>query len=244
MSYRELAPPLGLRQSVACIWTRVTGADHIQVLPDACSDLIWRSGYGAFVAGPDTGPNPANSPPGSVFVGLRFLPGAGAAALGVPLAEVRDQRVDVAELWPRLAQRLGPDLTPVQVLEALTEIAARGGPPDRAVQAGALRLADPRTRVERLAADLGFSERQLRRRFDSAVGYGPKTLQRVLRFRRVLAGLDQRVDLARLAADAGYADQAHLSRECVRLSGLSPTALAATRAPRPRPWRGPPPRSR
>ena len=89
----------------------------------------------------------------------------------------------------------------------------------------ARRLDRPETRVDTLAADLGLSERQLRRRCHAAAGYGPKTLQRVLRFRRFLAVANG--DLARAALDAGYADQAHLTRECTRLAGRPPAALLA-----------------
>jgi methylphosphotriester-DNA--protein-cysteine methyltransferase len=72
---------------------------------------------------------------------------------------------------------------------------------------------------------IGIGDRQLRRRFLDAVGYGPKTLERILRFQRFLMlGGD---DLARRALDAGYADQAHLTRESTRLAGLPPAALLA-----------------
>ena len=74
--------------------------------------------------------------------------------------------------------------------------------------------------------------RQLRRRCHAAVGYGPKTLQRVLRFRRFVSRIDAYpdvLDLAAIAAEAGYADQAHLTRECGKLSGLTPAALARQR---------------
>ena len=113
-----------------------------------------------------------------------------------------------------------------RVASSLVEAA----PPDRAIVAASRLLADPRARVERLAGTLGLSDRQLRRRCDAAVGYGPKALQRTLRFRRLLDGLDGGVDLALVAAGAGYADQAHMSRECTRLSGLSPAALRRERA--------------
>jgi transcriptional regulator GlxA family with amidase domain len=85
--------------------------------------------------------------------------------------------------------------------------------------------------VETLAREFGLSVRQLRRRFETAVGYGPKTLQGVLRFRRFLAHVDAEpaADLARVALDAGYADQAHLARESARLSGLPPAALVRAR---------------
>ena len=94
--YREFAAP-----PLACLWVRVTDADRTPVLPDACSDLIWQAGRGAFVAGPDTGPAPVGSATGSVFVGARFRPGAGGAALGLPLSELRDQRVGLDDARPR-----------------------------------------------------------------------------------------------------------------------------------------------
>jgi AraC-like DNA-binding protein len=215
--YREFsAPPL------ACLWIR-TGAGSAPILPDACSDLIWQAGRGAFVAGPDTGPVPVTSGPDAVFVGARFRPGAGGAALGLPLSELRDLRVDLADLDRTLAERLPADLEPREALRRIAEIAVAAPPADAAVAEATRRLQQPQARVESLAGDLGLSERQLRRRFHAAAGYGPKTLQRVLRFRRFLAARNP--DLARAALDAGYADQSHLTRECTRLAGRTPAAL-------------------
>jgi AraC-like DNA-binding protein len=57
-------------------------------------------------------------------------------------------------------------------------------------------------------------------------------LHRVLRFRRFLARVDASrgaADLADVAALAGYADQAHLTRESTSLAGLPPAALARVR---------------
>jgi methylphosphotriester-DNA--protein-cysteine methyltransferase len=65
-----------------------------------------------------------------------------------------------------------------------------------------------------------------RRRFTEHIGYGPKTLQRVLRFQRFMRTIaSPRVELAGAAALAGYADQSHLSRETRRLAGLTPRQL-------------------
>ena len=177
------------------------------------------------MAGPDTGPAPVGSATGSVFVGARFRPGAGGAALGLPLSELRDQRVGLEVLDRALAERLPGDLEPDEALRRIAEIARTAPPPDAAIAEAARRLAHPQTRVETLADDLGLSERQLRRRCHAGAGYGPKTLQRVLRFRRFLATADR--DLARAALDAGYADQSHLTRECTRLAGQPPAALLA-----------------
>jgi AraC-like DNA-binding protein len=112
------------------------------------------------------------------------------------------------------------------------------GAPDRALVRAAELLEDPEARAEEVAEQIGLSERQLRRRCHEAVGYGPKTLQRVLRFRRFVAQIDAAAgpphgparDLATIAAKVGYADQAHLTRECRALAGLTPAALARQRA--------------
>jgi AraC-like DNA-binding protein len=234
--YRELAPAVAFRKEIHCLWVSVTapgGAEPVPVLPDGCTDLIWQSGVGAFVAGPDTGPAPAVHPPGTVFVGARFRPGAGGAALGVPLSELLDQRVDAADLPAVPAARLPGSLEPADAMRRIAGIASQlvaEHPADRLVLEAARLLGRPGAQAELVAAELGISERQLRRRCQAAVGYGPQMLARVLRFRRFLSRIDAGAgDLACLAAEAGYADQAHLTRESSRLAGLTPAALARSR---------------
>jgi AraC-like DNA-binding protein len=227
-TYREFAPPTQLRNSIACLWTRRGDGATVRILPDACSDIVWRSEAPALVAGPDTGPAFATTRPGSLIVGVRFLPGAGGPALGLPLDELRDQRIRLSALGLDGEQRLGPDLDLADAIRRVSSLAAElvaARPPDRAVQAATVRLLDPRQRVDRLAAEIGLSERQLRRRFRASVGYGPKTLQRVLRLRRFLSSDSE--SLGRAAYDAGYADQAHLARDCRQLTGLPPGRLTA-----------------
>jgi AraC-like DNA-binding protein len=106
------------------------------------------------------------------------------------------------------------------------------GNPDMLVLEAVQQAMRPDSRVAALATDLYVSERQLRRRFTAAVGYGPKTLQRIARLRRLLAAANAaRGDtaLAALARSAGYADQAHMTRECARLTGRTPAAMLAHR---------------
>ncbi len=83
----------------------------------------------------------------------------------------------------------------------------------------------PASVVPEVAGAVGLGERQLRRRFTEAVGYGPKTFARVARFRRALALLRGGAAPAAAAYDAGYADQAHLTRELRALAGGTPAAL-------------------
>ena len=221
--YREFDPGDALRKEIHCLWVSVIapGASLTRVLPDACTDLIWQSGAGAFVAGPDTGPAPDTRPPGTVLVGARFRPGAGGAALGVPLSELLDQRVDAADLPAVPRGRLPGSLAPAEALRRMARIAAElvtERLPDRLVLDAARLLGRPGARADLVAERLGVGERQLRRRCQAAVGYGPRMLTRVLRFRRFLA-----------RAEAGYADQAHLTRESTRLAGLPPAALVRSR---------------
>ena len=243
--YREWAPPPELGGSVACLWARVVppGAGQTTlVLPDACSDLIWQSGRGVFVAGSDTRPWPSASPAGTVMAGVRLRPGAGGAALGLPLSALLNQRVEASDLGPgvgaRLARSLGPALAPAAALRLLASEVRRlvlDHPPDPLVTEAARLLGQPGAQAGEVAARLGVGERQLLRRCRAAVGYGPATLRRVLRFRRFVDRIDAGEGqpggpgLARLAAGTGYADQAHLTRECVRLAGLPPAALTAAR---------------
>nr|WP_284745865.1 helix-turn-helix domain-containing protein [Amycolatopsis sp. RTGN1] len=97
---------------------------------------------------------------------------------------------------------------------------ARPGTPHNAPEVAAARLEDP--------GPFAVSERRLRRRFVQAVGYGPATYLRVTRFQRAVALAPRVPGLAALAAAAGYADQAHLSRDCRALTGLTPRAYFRT----------------
>jgi AraC-like DNA-binding protein len=229
--YREFVPPAWARGAIACFWVRRGDGTAVRVLPDGCTDIVWRSTGRAVVAGPDSESWESRTSPGESIVGARLLPGAGGAALGVPLAELRNARVAVDALGfdpqGELSDGVDPDAAPAALARVALRLVA-GAPPDSAVQAAVVRLLDPEQRVSELAASLGFSERQLRRRFLTAVGYGPKTLQRVLRLRRFLAGVGFD-GLAGAAASAGYADQAHLARECRALTGLTPRQLAGHR---------------
>ena len=244
--YAEWEAPAALRGLVACLWARVVpDADDrpALVIPDACSDLIWEQGVGAYVAGPDTGPVWTETRPGTVFVGVRFRPAAGGQVLGLPLSELRDRRVPLADLRADSARRLPATrhlpatLSPAEAAARILDLTGTlivDSRPDLAIHEAALLLRDPAARTEDVAQRVGLSERQFRRRSHAAAGYGPKTLQRILRFRRFVSLLDASTeppDLAALAAMTGHADQSHLTRECAALSGLTPTALARTRRP-------------
>jgi transcriptional regulator GlxA family with amidase domain len=86
---------------------------------------------------------------------------------------------------------------------------------------------DPAARVDELAAAVGLSERQLRRRFSVAVGLRPKAYGRVVRLHAALslAGSSARPRWADIAQQCGFYDQPHLIAEFRAATGRSPTAL-------------------
>jgi AraC-like DNA-binding protein len=230
--YAELPPPPQLASHACCVWKHVAGpGGHVQrVLPDGCADVVWMAGGRLVVAGPATGPVLAEIPAGVTALGVRFGPGAAGAALGLPAFELQDRTVELGELWGAAGRELTERMaleSPARRLGLLAAaLAARlrdAAPPDPVVTRAAALLARGMP-VAEAGREVALGERHLRRRFHDAVGYGPKTLQRVLRFQRFLRTMP-RVKLARAALLAGYADQAHLSREARRLSGLSPRQL-------------------
>ncbi|NES30114.1 helix-turn-helix domain-containing protein [Micromonospora terminaliae] len=226
--YREEAAP-GIPGAVR--WASVSRGDGpVRVLPDGCLDLLWSSRSGLLVAGPDRTAHLSVSVPGERWVGLRLPPGTGPAVFGVPADELRDQRVPLADLWGRaaadLADRVAAADAPVAaVLEevALGRLRAADGPDPLGARVAA-RLAAGAT-VAATAAEVGLGARALHRRSRLLFGYGPKTLARILRMRRALDLAGAGTPLAEVAVLAGYADQAHLTREVRELAGVPPTRL-------------------
>jgi AraC-like DNA-binding protein len=198
-------------------------------------DLVWIRGAGVLIAGPQSRFTERSDTSPLVAVGVRFHPGAAPGLLRLPAADFVDGHVPLEAVVPRLAGRLEDALeaarTPDQAFAAFNRELLRHlddlAELDAAVAEATWMLNDPRASVADVSASVFLSERQLRRRFSERIGYGPKTLQRVLRFQRFKALAEQpETDLARAAATAGYSDQAHLTRETRELAGMTPRALA------------------
>jgi AraC-like DNA-binding protein len=231
MSYREHAPAAALAPWLACAWERHGDAGApVRVVPDGCIDIVWTEGFGTQVVGPNTTAFVVALPTGVRVAGVRMRPGAGAALLGVDAAALRDAHLPLEDVWHddgrRLAERLdGAEDGVAALLAALLARTPQIAAPDPLVFAAVQRLQDPHARVQALAHELDVSARQLRRRFETAVGYGPKRLARVLRLERALGAARGGEELAQAAAGAGYADQAHFAHDCRALTGVSPSAL-------------------
>lgn len=234
--FDERAPAEGLRASFAAVWVHrmdPAEAPPIVVMPDATVDLEWIGGR-LRIAGPDRDPKTERLASNDIVVGFRFHPAAAAAWLGVPLGEIAGQRIPLDDLWGvrarRLADRVHAHDDVEGLVSALEEAVARERlprEPDRPMQAayGLVRRGPPpgAPLVPWLMRALEMSERTLRRRFDESFGYGPKTLDRILRYQRFLQLANRSTGSTAIqAVEAGYADQAHLIRESRRLTGSTP----------------------
>lgn len=239
--YWERAPVPALSEYVDSVWCQeVSPGPRLygqRVVPDGCVDALWRDGL-LCVAGPDTSWRIAQLPAGSMVVSVRFRPGMAPLLFGdAPASEACNQQVDLADLWGHapvreLGLRMDTSGSPAEmaaVLErAVVDRVRVVDEPDLMVRAAIREFDSPDPMPVPVVADrFGLSERQFRRRFIAAVGYGPKSLEGVLRLRRAMRLFEEAAgaSIADVAAAAGYADQPHMTREMRRLAGVTPSEL-------------------
>ena len=251
--YREFPVPGGLADYFLCFWEQViTGSGEYvhRVLPDACVDIVFVNDAPPVVVGPWTDPLLVRFPAGTRVVGARLHPGRAPGILGIPAAELLNQSVSFSDArsassarfraafeLPGIVSRsavshsiVSQSVVSQSTLAAALAPAARlARPADAAILASIGWLVrHPDGSVAQLSRSVGISPRQLQRRFSAAVGYGPKMFQSVLRFQRLLNCARKATGpapLADLAAMAGYADQAHMTREVQRFAGGTPRVV-------------------
>jgi AraC-like DNA-binding protein len=234
-----LPPPPELAEFVLYLWRREFPADRAvtvqPTLPDGCFDLLTVDGGLPYLMGPETVRADHLVQGGTTIAGVRLRPGVGARLFGSLASRLVDGGVFLHELGrvSRATWRPPFTIAPAPathrtLIEALLPRIA-GAAPNDGVAFGVDWLARHRTgSVDALCARLGWSPREVRRRFTAALGFGPKVMQRMLRFQRALAYARHAAMpevLSRIAAATGYADQAHMTREFRALTGTTPASL-------------------
>ncbi|MBX5085623.1 AraC family transcriptional regulator [Rhizobium lentis] len=234
--YREYAPPPALRRHFSRLWSHALHDGPpamVAIVPDGYCDLLWIDGR-LVVAGPDRTAAFPVIQPGTTVIGARFAPGAAARWLRTPLSALVGCSVRLGDIgWKDTAgfeAQLEDCPTPSNALALFARLLGEAAhddeepAPDAAVIFAA---ADGDRPASCLPGRLGISERQLRRRCHHHFGYGVKTLERIRRFQRFLnlCCRSHRMALAHLALEAGFADQAHMTREVGELSSLTPAAI-------------------
>lgn len=242
--YHEQQPAKPLQEFFLRTWVHrlpQTGIAPIVIVPDGCIDLQWIDGVFR-VAGPDCEPQTETVAAGATVIGFRFKPAVASSWLGIPAYEIRNQRILLDDLWGVKARQLSSAIDKIDNIAALIrsledsllQCQPACGAHDASMRAAFTLLATgaplEKPLVPWLARELALSERTLRRRFDDSFGYGPKVLDRILRYQRFLKLVGTlhktaSTSMAELALAAGYADQSHLIRESQRLAGTTPSAV-------------------
>ncbi len=252
LQYVEMEAAPALSDVVMSYWSFQVHAlptpDFVhRVWPDGCASMALGYQHNqcfiAVIVGPSVVAGVVPVEAGQRYWGIRFRPEAGAALCRRDASTLRDSRVYAADVF---GNAIDPLLQQLQMVTAPNEAAhvmdawllqhrSTAHSVDALVRNAVQHIvrAEGTCRIQDVATSVHLTLRQLQRRFRAATGLTPKEYANIRRARsalkRVLSGESTRAlgGWARVAAASGYADQAHLARECTRLLQLTPTMLSA-----------------
>jgi AraC-like DNA-binding protein len=167
-------------------------------------------------------------------IGVHFLPGGGAALLGVGALELTDRHIALSDIWGSRAHTLREQLlaapTPAAKFALLeAEFRARLRPqrlvhPAISFALRGMQTAPAQSRIAQIQSSTGYSPRRFTTLFTATVGLTPKLYSRISRLRSVVERVARggEVAWADLASEYGYYDQSHLTRDFREFSGVTP----------------------
>lgn len=207
-----MAPALLLPGTVLARWQHTSqGPGTTTVLPDGCRDLVLRldtaTGQADGMVTPlDTQARRVNTLRPTQWIGFRLRPGVQVeerALLAAARAARHSGGWDEGRVLCALEDHVVLHARAAEALEALQACAS----------------------VDDAARALGISPRSLERMLAEATGQPPRYWRALARMRRAACALSGGAPLVAIAADHGYADQSHFSRECLRWLGRTPHTL-------------------
>jgi AraC-like DNA-binding protein len=235
-------PVSSLRAYVGCFWSiKATPATRLRALPDACATLSIESGHGkalaCFLVGPRQTPAERVPTTGQTLFGVRLKPGVTFVFTGVPVHTLVERRIRLASLLPEDGARLEKGLAGTRTVDEGIDVLQRfliqrlsDVQVDSRVRMALKRIEECKgqIRIGQLARDCQVSPRHLDRLLRNWVGFSPKRLARIMRFQALLQHMESSPSggSARVAAELGYFDQAHLANEVVLFAGTSPGRIA------------------
>jgi AraC-like DNA-binding protein len=245
MRYREFRAPPGTEDLIHCLWHLETeSAGGVQpVVPDGRVEIVLHLGepFGQVHAGGEVQRQHEIMVSGQLTRPIQLQPSSHANVIGIrltavgagtvlPTSELTDRVLPLHTVRRDLALRLidvfarGTLLN--QGLARLGEaLAVAKQRPSKPAALNALKIIETAGHsVRATAAELGVTTRTLERSFRDVVGVSPVLMRRIVRFRRAFSLLSkgQGSSAARVAASAGYHDQAHLIRDFRRFAGAAP----------------------
>ncbi|MBI1737738.1 MAG: AraC family transcriptional regulator [Acidobacteria bacterium] len=256
MRYREFQPHPALQTYIECYWAvyddSQTSRIAAPILPDGSLEIILNLGGPQLLDARRFGQSPDSrcylfgqqdryvlltNGRRIDYLGIRFRPAGAYRFVGVNVDKLRAQVLELGAVLPSLQRELLNGVDPRGPLSArihqldrillghLKPVAKQDLTIEAAVDLAVRKRGN--VQVSEILAALGVGARQLERKFNRAVGIGPKLFCRVLRFKSIYEAARQS-PIERWAAAAfacGYYDQSHLIRDFLRFSGTAPAVL-------------------
>lgn len=261
--YQVIAPPPELEDFVDCFWDltgppAAETAEPEMVLPDGKTELIVHFGDDFFKLEHGQYVRQARvlmsgqlteriflKPSGRVgVVSVRFKAAGAARFFSIPYSEIVDQVIDFSQYEKVVAKKLENEIAQAfttnerfAVLRRLLlkRLQKQESNEDIFVRQACRYITQSQGAysVQELAKLIGFSERQLERKFKQQVGLTPKLLSRIMRFQKFIAVSKTSPDLTLTDASlsCGYYDQSHFIKDFAKFSGVNPMSYLSSSHP-------------
>jgi AraC-like DNA-binding protein len=250
MHYRRIRPSPAVGKFVEFYWIlEESAAGGVQrIVPDGRAGIIlnfanpfesntngtWKSQPECFFVGQITGPLLLRPSGPAGMLGIQFRPQGAIHLLRLPMSQLTDSSIALEDLLLPLFRQLEwvRDLSSlaqaVEAVDGVLRAFAERADDSQAISCAAVEIerSGGVISIKDVADRIGWSTRQLQRRFKDAVGISPKLFGRMQRFQGVFRAMEGgAVDWVSAAAHCAYYDQAHLIRDFREFTGKTPTAL-------------------
>ena len=236
-SFRVRRPAVGLARFVSQYWLGLNNSAPVYTaLPDGCVDLVLEVSANhcrSWVYGSTTRPTAIPCVRGNHYLGIRFLPGQSRHFITSAANEITDCREDLRTLMQfpseHIAARIATDALFDEIDIILSGLLRHAAPVASYIDhvVDHVKSRHGLVRVDGVASQFGKSRRQLERAFLQTVGVPLKFFCMISRLRHAadLIVHPSARSLTNVSHDAGYSDQAHMTRDFTRLAGVSPGQL-------------------
>ncbi|MDH3529473.1 MAG: AraC family transcriptional regulator [Acidobacteriota bacterium] len=248
--YREVSPPADISHLAFCFFEfsidrRGTEPIPYEVVPDGFISILFRRAAGSeerallLARGLSLESFATTVMPGDVHWGFRISPASNRRILRCDPKSVPTRPLHGPHLLGHVTSALSPKLKSAKSYEHacdmftwfLRNLEVPPGSIDGTISAAVEAIMKSRgdIRITDLALDVGVNKRLLERRFRREVGLTAKQYARVFRFRSTAISLieEDNLNWANRAAEMGFADQSHLIKEFVTLTGRTPKRFSA-----------------